>query len=58
MHLPLVSLATTRIYGVDFLADTPAREYVKAMNQMPSMQKINVDRKANQAFIMEVRAKK
>ncbi len=55
VHLPLVSLATTRIYGDDFLAETPAREYVKTMNQRPSMQKINADRKANQEMILNLR---
>ena len=58
VHLPLVSLATTRIYGKDFLAETPAREYVKAVNQMPSMQKINADRKANQALMLSLRSAK
>ncbi len=57
VHLPLVSLASKRIYGVDFLEGTPCMAYVKTMNEMPSMQKINADRKANQTFTLEQLAK-
>lgn len=57
VHLPLVSLATLRIFDQDFLEGTPAREYVKKMNEMPSMQKINQDRKASQVLILELAKK-
>lgn len=46
-HLPLVSGATKLIYGKDFLAELPVREYLKMMGERPHMQTINADRKAN-----------
>jgi len=51
-HLPLVSGATKLIYGKDFLADLPAREYLKMMGERPHMQTINADRKANMELMM------
>lgn len=56
-HLPLVSMATKIIYGRDFLEDLPVRDYVKMMNEKPSMQKINADRKANTAVLLSGQAK-
>lgn len=55
VHLPLISMATKIIYGVDFLEGTPSREYVKRLNAMPSMVKINEDRKANTELMMQLR---
>jgi glutathione S-transferase len=47
-HLPLVAMATKRIYGRDFAEPYPQiAAYVKAMSQRPSMQKIAADRKEN-----------
>ena len=46
-HLPLVSGATKIVYGRDFLADLPVRDYLKHMGERPHMQKVNADRKAN-----------
>ena len=57
VHLSLVSMATKSVYGVDFLEGTPARDYVKRINAMPSMVKINDDRKANVQLMMEVMKK-
>ncbi|MCX7892969.1 MAG: glutathione S-transferase [Burkholderiales bacterium] len=58
-HLPLVSMATKRIYGRDFFEDFPqVAAYVKAMNARPSMQKIVEDRKANAKLMAEMAAKK
>jgi glutathione S-transferase len=51
-HLPLVSGATKLIYGKDFLAATPYRDYLKMMGERPHMQTINADRKANMALMM------
>jgi glutathione S-transferase len=51
-HLPLISGVTKVIYGKDFLADLPAREYLKMMGERPHMQKINADRKANMELMM------
>lgn len=46
-HLPLVAGATKVVYGRDFLADLPVRDYLKHMGERPHMQKVNADRKAN-----------
>ncbi|WP_382154836.1 glutathione S-transferase [Hydrogenophaga sp. ANAO-22] len=52
VHLPLVSSATKIIYGRDFLADTPAREYLKKLGERPAVQKVNADRKANTELML------
>jgi len=51
VHFPLVSMATKIIYGRDFLAELPTREYVKYISERPAMQKVNADRKANQELM-------
>ncbi|WP_322993609.1 glutathione S-transferase [Limnohabitans sp.] len=51
-HLPLISGVTKVIYGKDFLADLPARDYLKMMSERPHMQKVNADRKANMDLMM------
>jgi len=51
-HLPLISGVTKVIYGKDFLADLPARDYIKMMGERPHMQKVNADRKANMELMM------
>jgi glutathione S-transferase len=58
-HLPLVSSATKIIYGRDYLADLPVRDYLKTVGERASVQKTNEDRKANTALFMErVKAKR
>ncbi|CAN5851894.1 glutathione S-transferase [soil metagenome] len=57
VHLPLISMASKAIYGRDFLADLPIKNYMMMMAERPSMQKINADRKVNQAQ-MAARIKK
>ena len=47
VHLPLVSGATKLVYGRDFLADLPVREYLKRMGERPTLAQVNADRKAN-----------
>ena len=47
VHLPLISGATKIIYGRDFLADLPARDYLKRMGERATVQKLNAERKAN-----------
>lgn len=47
VHLPLISSATKIIYGRDFLAELPARDYLKRMGERPTVQKLNAERKAN-----------
>lgn len=51
-HLPLVAGATKVVYGRDFLADLPVREYLKTMGERPHMQTVNADRKANMELMM------
>lgn len=58
VHLPLVSSATKIIYGRDFLADLPVKDYLKAMGERDSVQRVNADRKENMALFMNrVKAK-
>lgn len=53
VHLPLVSSATKIIYGRDFLADLPVRDYLKAMGERPTVQKVSADRKASAEIMMQ-----
>lgn len=57
VHLPLVSSATKIIYGRDYLAELPVRDYLKKMGERPHVQKINADRKANTELMLS-RAKR
>jgi glutathione S-transferase len=52
VHLPLVASATKIIYGRDYMADLPVRDYLKRMGERPSVQKVNADRKANTELMM------
>jgi glutathione S-transferase len=56
VHLPLVSAATKIVYGRDFLANLPVRDYLQRMHERPTLQQVNADRKAN-TEIMLARAK-
>jgi glutathione S-transferase len=58
-HLPLVAMATKRIYGRDFVEPYPqVAAYLKEMNQRPIMQKIAADRKENTRLYAEKNAKR
>ena len=58
-HLPLVGMATKRIYGRDLAEPYPQiAAYVQAMNQRPSMVKIIEDRKANAKLLAERAARR
>ena len=58
-HLPLVAMATKRIYGRDFAEPYPQiAAYLKEMNQRPIMQKIAADRKENTRLYAEKNAKR
>jgi glutathione S-transferase len=59
VHLPLVSQATRKIYGRDFLDEflPPAKAYVKLIGERPHAHKVNDDRKAAMEAFMS-RAKK
>ena len=52
VHLPLVSSATKIIYGKDYLADLPVRDYLARMAERPHVQRVNADRKTNTAEML------
>jgi glutathione S-transferase len=52
VHLPLVASATKIIYGRDFMADLPVRDYLKRMGERPTVQKLSADRKANTELML------
>ena len=53
-HLPLVTMATKRIYGRDFMEPHPqVAAYLKAMSERPATQKVAEDRKANAKRLAE-----
>lgn len=47
MHLPLVSMATRKIYGDDLLAGLPVADYLKMAGDRDSVRRVAADRKAN-----------
>lgn len=51
-HLPLVASCTKIIYGEDLLAGLPVKEYLKAMAERPSVQRVNADRKASTELML------
>jgi glutathione S-transferase len=54
-HFPAVSAASAKVLGEDVLAGLPIAAYLKQMEQMPNVQKVNVERVANYpAFIAAV----
>ena len=58
-HLPIVALATKRIYGRDFTEPYPqVAAYLKEMSQRPTVQKIAADRKENTRLYAEKMAKR
>ena len=52
VHLPVVSGATKIIYGRDFLADLPVRDYLKRLGERPTLAQVNADRKANTELML------
>jgi len=52
VHLPVITAVTKTIYGKDFLADLPVKEYMKMWSERPSMQRVHADRKANNELFM------
>ncbi|MCY1370089.1 Glutathione S-transferase [compost metagenome] len=53
VHLPLVSGATRIIYGRDYLADLPVRDYLKRLGERPAVQQVNADRKTNTELMLQ-----
>jgi len=52
VHLPVITAVTKTIYGKDFLADLPVKDYMKMWSERPSMQRVHADRKANNELFM------
>lgn len=50
VHLPLISMATKIVLGEDMLAALPVKDYVKMLGERPTVQKVNAERKVNQAL--------
>ena len=48
----LVSSATKAIYGQDYLAELPVRDYLARMAERPHVQRINADRKTSTAEML------
>jgi glutathione S-transferase len=57
-HLPLVGQATKAIYGTDFLADYPVRDYVKKLGERLTVQKVDADRRTNRELMIQRMAAK
>ncbi len=53
VHLPLISSATKAIYGRDLLAALPVRDYLQQINERPAVARVNADRKANTALMLQ-----
>jgi glutathione S-transferase len=51
VHLPLISITSKIIYGEDFLADLPVKDYMKLLGERPALQKVNEDRKADNQLL-------
>ena len=52
VHLQLVASATKIIYGRDFMADLPVRNYLKLLGERPTVQKVNAERKVNTELML------
>ena len=52
VNLPLVTAVSKTIYGTDFLAHLPVKDYMKMWSERPSMQRVQADRKANNALFL------
>lgn len=57
-HLPMVGQATKAIYGADFLADYPIRDYVKKLGERATVQKVDADRRSNRELFMQMMSAK
>jgi glutathione S-transferase len=53
VHLPLISGATKIVYGRDYLAELPVRDYLKKVGERPSVVTVNADRKTNTELMMQ-----
>lgn len=51
VHLPVITMATKRIYGEDFLAALPVKEYMALLGERKTVQQVVADRKENTALM-------
>ena len=57
-HLPVITAVSKTIYGTDFLASLPVKNYMKMWSERPSMQRVQADRKANnELFLSRMQSK-
>lgn len=57
VHLPLISMSSKMVLGEDVLAGLPVAPYLKMLSERPHVQRVNVDRKANQALMAQQKAR-
>jgi glutathione S-transferase len=50
VHLPLITMASKIVLGEDVLAELPVKSYLELLGSRATVQKVNQDRKANQAL--------
>jgi glutathione S-transferase len=51
VHLPVITIATKRIYGEDLLAALPVKPYMALLTERKSVQQVTADRKENAALM-------
>ncbi len=49
VHLPILPMASKAAYGEDLLAALPVKPYIALISERATAQKVNADRKTNQA---------
>jgi glutathione S-transferase len=57
VHLPIISMASKVVYGEDLMANLPVKAYVALIGERATAQKVNADRKTNQAEMAANRPK-
>ncbi len=51
VHLPVITMATKRIYGEDLLAALPLKPYMALLGERETVQQVTADRKENTALM-------
>lgn len=52
VHLPVISMASKKVFGEDALGAYPVREYVAMLSERATVQRVNADRKVNQELML------
>lgn len=52
-HLPVISMASKKVFGEDVLSPYPVREYIAMLGERATVQRVNTDRKENQVLMMQ-----